>query len=403
MKKFVLFFTFISFFSSCSNDDGTKPNNDEEEAISIPKNYGFKKNGESSVDFKKSRILVDMHSILELHAKNSLHQDTDSKDLENMINNTGNPFVYNHNYYPVFYSSNVLNNSTELKLYDLFSSSPISAPNKDEAYQGLVSFFKDIERISKLRLNPAKVGVAGYIFYGNNYDKRLVDEKRIETTQEMTKRIMGAFQLDQIINVHLSSDKLNVDNSNNIQGKNYTAMEHNWDKAFAYTNLPIDSELNYIDNPTASDRHKYGRFWSEYILRVDKTPAGKGIKKNLYKAFILGRQAIVDKDYAKRDAQAKEIKELMSKVCAIRTAYYLKNGLAYLKDNETQGEASHEISEGIGFAYALRYTTKKLNYSTEIDAIKSGNGLWDKQRSIDNISNLISKITSEFNINISDL
>lgn len=404
MKKIILIIL-VTILHSCSKDSANnleKPKPEKKKVI--PKIYSFKKNNKSSVDFYQMRVLIDMHTLLERDAKNSLYFGVSSKNMEDKFKNLKEPFKYNQGILRIFNASETLNKEKSLNIYDVLSSSKKNSKNSEQVRLKILNFFKEIEKISKVRLNAASKGKPGYIFYGKDYSKRLVNSSGIETTQEMTKSIMGAFQLDQIINHYLGSEQLNSDNTKNIAGKNYTQMEHNWDRAFALTGLPTDSELNYLEG-TSDEKARYARFWSEYIYRVDKTPAGRNIKEDIYNAFILGRQAIVDNNYKERDAQAKKIKSLLAKVCAIRTAYYLNQGVLYLKDEDLdrRGDAAHVISEGLGFAYSLRFTTKRLNYDFEIKEIKSNGGIWDKKRVIKKVQNLINKIAKEYSITISDL
>lgn len=398
--KFQLVFV-VFWLLSCSNDSPEIKEEKEEEIV--PTTYHFTKNGKTSVNFYKEQLLLDMHTALEREAKSAQYVVLSKNSLKRRFLNSESPFTYDQNYIMLFNGSNVLNKETDVSINNVVASSKKNKKSQKVVRERFLSFFEDISTINKFKLEPASKGKAGYLFYGNDFNKRLVNTNGIEVVQDMTKSLMGAMQLDRIINHFLSSEFLNVDNTQNITGRNYTQMEHNWDSAFALTGLPIDSELNYLDG-SSSERAKYGRFWSEYIFRVDKTPAGKNIKKEIYNAFILGRKAIVEKKYDERDKQAIEIKRLLTKVCAIRAAYYLNQGVLYLNDTESdrKGDATHNISEGIGFAYSLRFTPDQLLLDEQINAIKLNGGIWQKDI-VAKVKKLTNSIVSEYGIVISDL
>lgn len=395
----LILFTILCF--GCTNDSVKIEK--QKEKTKLPTTYDFKKNGVTSVNFYKERLLLDMHSALEREAKFAQYINLSKNSLKRRFFNSKSPFTYNHKYVMLFNDSKVLNQETEVNINSVVASSKKNIPIQQDVRNRFLNMFKEIVAINKFKLKPASEGKAGYLFYGKDYDKRLVNVNGIEVVQDMTKSLMGAMQLDRIINHFLSSELLNVDNTKNVASRNYTKMEHNWDSAFALTGLPVDSELNYIDG-SSSEKAKYGRFWSEYIFRVDKTPAGKNIKKEIYNAFILGRKAITEKRYDERDKQAAIIKKLLTKVCAIRAAYYLNQGVLYLKDTESdrKGDATHNISEGIGFAYSLRFTPDRLILDEQINAIKLNGGIWQKDI-VAKLKKLINAIVSEYNIVISDL
>lgn len=374
----------------------TQPNNQNKNV------YSFLKNERTSTDFYQMRVLLDMYTHTERYAKDGLSLELKEQELRNLFQNKNTPFKPLNS--ELFNSFEVLNKETSLSLSNFFASSTYGKLHLEKINKRFEKNIKDLLRTSKQREQAAEQGKAGYLIYGKN-NRRLVDEGAIETVQILTKMFMGAFQLDRIINHLMLPETLNVSNEKLVEGKNYTAMEHLWDEAFALTGLPEDSKINYVENASASDKSKYARFWSGYIYRVDVSAAGKGVKAQLYDAFISGRQAIAEKNYTKRDENAHKIGELLSKVCAVRSAYYLKNGVKYLKaaTGNSSAEASHEISEGLGFAYALFFSSKKLDYSKDIEDIITDKGLWEKEKAIAKIESLLTKITQEFQIAKSDL
>ncbi|PIE51024.1 MAG: hypothetical protein CSA38_00270 [Flavobacteriales bacterium] len=341
-KAVVLSVASLALFTSCNrNDDPVNPNQEV-------KDYKFERNGASSVSFGGQHMRIDMHSQVKAYAGSAKSTDITADYLMKLVQNQDNPFVMDG----AFYNASDLNGTTK-QIWNKVSASATMSGQQAQVQTYFQGLFNDLEYLSSQRGATASNGVAG--MYGN----RLVDAQGIETVQLMSKSLMGAFELDQIINHYLSDDKLNVDNDQIPQGKNYTAMEHHWDEAFGYTGLPADSN---VDITSGDNKSKYKRFWSGYISAVDGSVAGAGIKKDIYNAFIKGRQAIVDKDYAERDKQRDKIVKLMEKVCFIRCAHYLREGADVLENPnatmEQKASAFHEIAEGLGFLYSIDFTPK---------------------------------------------
>jgi len=163
-----------------------------------------------------------------------------------------------------------------------------------------------------------------------------------------------------------------------VEGENYTNMEHKWDEAYGYlfgassnsaaplTNLGEDSFLN------------------KYLQRVNDDSDFVGIADDIYQAFKLGRAAIEAEDYTTRDKQADIIKEEVSKIIGVRAVYYLQKGKNKLVSNDLGG-AFHDLSEGYGFVYSLRFTRKagsddpyftKSEVDGFISILGQENGFW---------------------------
>lgn len=246
--------------------------------------------------------------------------------------------------------------------------------------------------------NPAVNASAGV---GGTYtDKRFYAANGLEPIQVFLKGVMGSCFMDQVVNNYLSTSVLDegsnkVNNTNKVleAGKNYTSMEHKWDEAYGYI---------YGANG--------GKFWDSYINQVDADPDFKNIKLNINLAFRKGRAAIVNNDYATRDAQIAIIKENLAKVAAVRAVYYLKAGKTKLTTGDNGIKAFHDLSEGHGFIKSLRYTNKpgtKLPYMSkaEVDQILNvlvggTNGFWDVDHLNTKIDGLATQIATRFGFTV---
>jgi len=247
----------------------------------------------------------------------------------------------------------------------------------------------------------ASAGVAGQIQEAGGGSIRYVNEKGLEYNQAFGKGLIGALMVDQMLNNYLSPAVLdagsNIENNNNgvLDGSNnYTTMEHKWDEAYGYL---YGTEANPAVPVLLADS-----FLNKYLSRAENDADFSGIAMDIYNAFKLGRQAIVEKNYTVRDQQANIIKEKVSEIIAIRAVYYLQQAKSGLGTNN--GAAFHDLSEGYGFIYSLQFTRKPGTdepyfTKTEVDGfiatLMSGNGFWDiTSAELDTMSNTIS---DEFN------
>ena len=113
-------------------------------------------------------------------------------------------------------------------------------------------------------------------------------------------------------------------------------------------------------------------------------------------------QLLSPKNYEVRDQQADVLKDKISEAIAIRAVYYLqqgKNGIPSDGNQSAYGGAFHDLSEGFGFVYSLRFTRKSGSnepYFTRsevdgfINSLTTGNGFWDvTPQTLDDISESI--------------
>lgn len=247
----------------------------------------------------------------------------------------------------------------------------------------------------------ASPGVAGQISDGSF--TRYIDSRGLEMNQLVNKSLIGALMVDQTLNNYLGTAVLDAgenkaDNDAGLveEGKVYTTMEHKWDEAYGYVyGLNGDSADPNADLGADS-------FLNKYIGRAESDEDFAGIADEIFKAFKLGRAAIVAGDYAVRDEQAAVIRKLISEIIGIRAVYYLqqaKNGIDQASPDF--GGVFHDLSEGFGFIYSLQFTRVSgtdLPYftKTEVDAFlldlldDGPNGLWDvRPETLDTITEAI--------------
>lgn len=322
--------------------------------------------GKTTVDFSGQTTRINMLKEMDAHMKAGTSADIDATKLINMFRNQNTPF-----------SSADLNAATD-KVISSKTAQSFSATEADAERARFISYFNELERISKMRGNTAEQGKAGVL--GTN---RLVDEKGFEYSQFVQKGLIGAMMLDQIANIYLGTDKQSADNTTPNEGKNYTAMEHHWDEAYGY----LTSNDTYPIKGSES-------FLGEYTRQGASVSGGA---ESLYLAFLKGRAAIVNNDLTTRDEQIAYIRTELEKAIAAVAISYLN------KTNSATDDASrfHALSEGVGFIYSLRFAhNAKINRakSEELLNILMGktNGFWSLTPA--DINNVRDQIATTFGI-----
>ncbi len=371
MKKVILSFLALSTLAltSCSSDDDSSSifenlNNNvaktvadiDLDGLTLPQSYDFSRNGETSVSYggQTTRTLMAKELISGLKDTNS----TSALLKDDMFTNG------------IGFSDESLNNSNK-KLRNKTAASDDFFPGSDASIEGraIRDGFDDLilDQTGNVFVawnDLAEAGKPGQIADGSS--TRYVNEFGIENDQVFAKGLIGALQVDQALNNYMSR-VINDDNETVEEGKNYTEMEHHFDEAYGYL-------LNEEDTS----------FFGKYLPKVDSNPTFTGIEAQINEAFIIARQAIVEKKYDVRDQAIEVLRYQVSRVIAIRTIYYLQAGKVALNNNDFGG-AFHDLSEGLGFAKSLRFTRKadaNESYFTqdEVDGfselMETGDGLW---------------------------
>lgn len=370
----VLFLVLALF--SCDDNEGLPE-------VNAPSTYTFERNGQSTVSFSGQTTRIKMAEELG-SAFLDFDNTTEALLLEMFRNDNGqggdvNPF-----------QDADLNAATKRIKSKVAASQDLFATNATESAEIKAQFETwisgQINEIYPNRNQLATAGNAGQLADGTS--TRYVNAKGLEYNQAFTKSLISALMLDQMVNNYLSTAVLDdgSNQENNSQGvledgKNYTTMEHKWDEAYGYLFGNASNQADPLTELGSADG-----YLNKYLGRVEGDDDFAGIAQDVFNALTLGRAAIVAQQYDVRDAQAAIIKQKLSEIIAIRAVYYLQQGKIAL-ENEQYGTAFHDLSEGFGFVYGLRFTHNSLSGTSffsrsEVDQMiddlyASANGFWD--------------------------
>ncbi|WP_438712796.1 DUF4856 domain-containing protein [Aquimarina muelleri] len=390
----------VFVLGACSSDDDSTSPIDQ---VVAPEKYTFERKGESSVSFSGQTTRIAM-------AEEIVSELKDRTNTEVVLN-----AMFSHVEGANDFSDtdlNASNKSVRSKVAaskDYFSANTTDAIAIRNQFDGWIK--NQVDEVFPNWEITAKAGVAGVIQEAGGGSKRYVDAKGLELNQAFAKSLIGALMTDQALNNYLSTAVLDeadnvVNNDKDVveEGKNYTTMEHKWDEAYGYLYGTSADKTNPNATIGADDN-----FLNKYIGRVEADSDFKGIAKDIFDAFKLGRAAIVAKQYDVRDKQAAIIKEKISQVIAIRAVYYLQQGKKALEAPVVDyASAFHDLSEGFGFVYSLQFTRKsdsntpyftKSEVQTYIDQLMEGaNGFWDL--SPNTLQSISEKIAEKFSFSV---
>ena len=398
MKAFfyltLAFFTFLTL-SGCGDDDDNGP------GFTTPETYTFIRDGQSTVSFSGQSTRIAMAE--ELTAA-MLDFTRDADDLNNMFRNAEgtNPFA-----------DAALNASTKsvrskvAASNDLFAANAVGSALVRETFDGWIN--AQVNEVFPGRNQLATDGQAGQLADGGSV--RYVNARGYEYNQFFGKSLIGALMYDQLANNYLSPAVLDRDGNAEandaetlVDGRNYTAMEHFWDEAYGYLfGASADPANGLADLGTADG------FLNKYLGRVETDPDFAGIAERIETAFRRGRAAIVAGDYVARDEQGQLIKDELAKVIAVRAVYYLQQGKAALSATPPDyGAAFHDLSEGAGFVYSLRFTERAdgtsgngLSASAFASLLRADtNGFWGLTAT--ELDNLSADIAAAYGITVAD-
>ena len=374
---FVLALTIlIPALFSCEENESTP-------SVTAPSNYTFERNGQSTVSFTGQTNRIKMAEEIGL-----TFLDFDNATEALLLEMYRNADSQGGDASP--FAKADLNSAEQSIKSKVAASNVLFSANTAESAEIKAEFESwingQIEEIFPFRNQLASVGTAGQLADGNS--TRYVNAKGLEHNQAFTKSLIGALMLDQMVNHYLSkavldggSNRENNDMAITAEGNSYTTMEHFWDEAYGY----LFGNAENLSNPMSELGSSDG-YLNRYLGRVDADSDFTGIAQEIYEALKLGRAAIVDKQYALRDAQTAIIQQKLSETIAIRAVYYLQQGKIGI-ENQQFGTAFHDLSEGFGFIYSLRFTHNPIAETSffskaEVDQMiddlyASTNGFWD--------------------------
>lgn len=395
MKQFFyLTFAILLVFtvSACEDDD------DAGMMLDVPTNYTFTRAGESTVSFsgQTTRIAMAAEFVSAL-----TDFDQTEAGLDNMFRNEAgtNPFADAE----LNASTKSIRSKVAASRDVFFADATTSAAIKAD-FDGWIA--AQVSEVFPSQNELADAGIPGQIADGSSV--RYVNANGLEYNQAIAKSLIGALMFDQIANNYLSPAVL--DEATNIadndagttaDGEVYTTMEHKWDEAYGYLYGASSDPANPLIDLGDADG-----FLNKYVGRVDGDPDFVGISVDIEAAFRRGRAAIVAGDYAERDRQAAVIKANLANVLIIRSIYYLKQGEAALRAEPANfGTAFHDLSEGFGFVYSLRFINNVSGFTpAQVDGWltsltnESGNGFWDLDPDV--IATIANDISGVFGIGV---
>lgn len=395
----------LLLFAACKSD-----NNDLEEgnnsvvitdvneidySFSIPDTYVFERNAESTVSFggQSDRLAMGKEIL-------GYFNVTPTKTAEEVKK------AFNHAAGDADFSSTDLNDSSKKIQNKVASSDDLSdAVFATQAQNLFISYIDDFfSEIVPNKDADASKGVAGIL------GARYVNAKGMEYNQLFNKGLIGALVLDQVLNNYLGDTRISNETyiaENNsttlVEEKNYTTYEHHFDEAYGYV-------YGVADTPESPITKGDDKFLFTYITQVNGMNAFAGIQDQIFKAFKIGRAAVVAQDYEVLDAAISVLRYQISKVVAARGVYYLQAGKDGLSTQNYES-AFHALSEAYGFIYSLQFTrnpnTGEAYLSiSEVEALlaklDAGNGFWDLEDGVvlDEISNTI---TAKFDFTVAEV
>ena len=312
----------------------------------LPEEYSFTRGGVSTVYYTGQTARVGMATEL----KSAMNNTAKTKDQIDTMFASGTGFTD-----PTLDASgkNVRGKT---------AASPIASATVKPLFDGWIDEFTNTVAPAVTAGTTAASGVAGSYTEADGSRTVKVTAKGFELNQVFSKGLIGALQVDQIVNNYLSFSKLDgarEDNDagiygyKNDQAENYiTKMEHYWDEGFGYL-YGLDSQFKPGLGDPATGRDTANLNY--YLNKVNSQTNEEGISDKIYNAFIAGRAAIVNKDYTERDKQAGIVSAEISKVVGYKAQSYLVDGAEDITNGDW-ADALHALSEAYGFILGLQFT-----------------------------------------------
>ncbi|MFT6000773.1 MAG: hypothetical protein ACI81P_003237 [Neolewinella sp.] len=394
MTRYFLLFALLGntlMFSGCQDDDDTRP------VLEVPSDYSFTRDAQSTVLFSGQTTRLAMADEL---AAALLDFDQTTEGLSNMFLNTEGTMPFTDANLNA--STKSIRSKVAASIDLFFTNTTATAAIRTTMDELLLSQVNDI---FPSRNEVASIGQAGQLADGSSV--RYVNANGLEYNQAFVKSLIGALMYDQAVNNYLSISVL--DESTNradndlgtvVEGKPYTNMEHKWDEAFGYLFGGSQDRAKPLDDLGAGDS-----FLNKYLGRLEADEDYAGIAAATELALRTGRAAIVAGDYEERDRQATIIKDNLTKILAVRAVYYLKQGeIALTTTPANFGGAFHDLSEGYGFIYSLRFVNGQD--PTTVDGWisdltnASGNGFWDVDTTT--LATIANEIATAYGISVEE-
>lgn len=343
--------------------------------IVAPEEYSFTRGGISTVYYTGQTARMKMATELKGHMNDASQTETNIDTM--FADGTG-------------FSDTSLDTSGK-NVRSKTAASAIAASTVRPLFDGWIEEFTNVVAPAVTNGDLAAAGVAGE-FTGPGGRTVKVNAKGLELNQVFSKGLIGALQVDQIVNGYLSFAKLDgarQDNDDDIYAytlpgqtdATITKMEHYWDEGFGY----LQGLDNQYEAGLGEAPNRDGANLNYYLNKVNNT-YDPGITNRIYEAFTLGRAAIVAKNYVERDRQAAIVSAELSKVIAYKAQSYLRDTAEDIEQGDW-ANALHAASEGYGFILGMQFTktadgTAYMDNSEVnemlADLIAGDGGLWDR-------------------------
>jgi hypothetical protein len=334
-------------FVSCDDDDTvvTMP-----EPWTAPETYTFERDGVSTISFGGQTTRLSQSNEL-YDALNSTDATVESLTLMFAGDISVDPVV------SAGFTDTSLNGTSKLIRSKTSASAIAGSGAVKELFDNWITEYVTDVIPNVKTATDASVGQAGI------YGKYAFNAKGHEIDQLFFKGLIGAFTLDQIINNYIDAAYLESYKADNdagvISGSSapYTTLEHKWDEGFGYLyGHVIDGVAEDLPTAGTSPSGK-GNLLMKYFKKVNDSKDTE-IALDVYNAFIMGRAAIVNKDYTVVEAQSKILKQKLSTVIGHYALNYLSGAIADIGTNvgDARLDAFHGLSEGYGFILSLQFT-----------------------------------------------
>jgi hypothetical protein len=340
-KSMLISLVIFAFSCDSDNDQGSST-----PTIVAPDSYEFTRDGVSSVSF--SGQTTRLNQAEELYSALNSSSATES-GLDLMFNGDGNGSAG--------FADESLNGTSKIIGSKTSSSTLAGSATTKARFDAMITDFAT--NVVPNWNTDASAGTAGAISTPDGASTYHLNAMGQEIDQLFFKGLIGAFTLDQIVNNYIHPNQLDSgsridDNDNDVLSgdNNYTDMEHKWDEGFGYLyGLEGDNLSAAGSSPSGN-----GSLLMKYFKKVnDEGGYEPGIGQVVYDAFIMGRTAIVNKNYELRDQQAAIIKVELSKVIGYYAIHYMNDYVAKLEAGNV-AKAHHSLSEAWGFLLSLQFT-----------------------------------------------
>ncbi|BDS11769.1 DUF4856 domain-containing protein [Aureispira anguillae] len=212
------------------------------------------------------------------------------------------------------------------------------------------TYISALDSASRCLNVTASVGLSGIMSSSTTNKGYLLNGNGIELAEIIEQLLVSACFYYQITVVHLGETKMNTDNKRVFSGRG-TNMEHYWDEAFGYYNVPTNFPSN---NSNLSFLGAYSNKVNAYV----------GSNSRLMDAYLKGRAAISARDYDTRDEMRQLLRIETEKLLAATAISYLNDAK---KNTSDLAIYYHHLTQAYGIISGLKYGMQKTLSNIEIN------------------------------------